>query len=61
MYAPLGRTTKMAGMAISKSTAQLSHVHSGEELAAAAAAAAGGAAKSRFHPTHHPSGLPVHP
>lgn len=58
MYLPLGRTTKVAGMPLSKSTAHLSYVHSSEELASAAATAA---AKSRFHPAHHPSGLPVHP
>lgn len=52
-----------AGMPISKSTAQLSHIYSGEELASAAATAAAAAAagKSRFHPAHHPSGLPAHP
>ncbi|PRW33894.1 NADP-dependent malate dehydrogenase [Chlorella sorokiniana] len=58
MFVPMGRTTKTAGMPVSKSTAQLSYVYSGEELASAAATAA---AKSRFHPAHHPSGLPVHP
>ena len=60
MYAPLGRTTKDAGMPLSKSTAQLSHVHSADELASAVATAAA-AAKSRFHPAQHPSGLPAHP
>lgn len=59
-----GRTTKVAGMPQTRSTANLSHLHissaSASDLLASAHSGDGGG-HTRSHPAHHPSGLPVHP
>lgn len=50
-----GRNTKMAGMPLTKSGAELTHLNLEEN------GNGNGAKHTRFHPAQHPSGLPAHP